>query len=163
MALAIAVERRPQTGRRRVQSTPPERHLALVPQTTRRTLRLFAVGAVGLFILMSVAIGFQAVIAEQQLKLDHVSSELRLAKLYQDQLRQQRAGLLAPEYLRTQAGLQGMSQWLGSRFVEVPQDVVAQVVIATGLMDPKIAEPSASSSLNPLAPLAKLQPGQVTP
>jgi hypothetical protein len=112
---------------------------------------------------MSIAIGFQAVIAEQQLKLDHVSSELRLAKLYQDQLRQQRAGLLAPEYLRTQAGLQGMSQGLGSRFVEVPQDVVAQVVIATGLMDPKIAEPSASSSLNPLAPLAKLQPGQVTP
>ena len=163
MALAIAVERRPQTGRRHVQSTPPERHLALVPQATRRTIRLFAAGAVGLFLLMSIAIGFQAVIAEQQLKLDHVSSELRLAKLYQDQLRQERAGLLAPEYLRTQAGLQGMSQGLGSRFVEVPQDVVAQVVIATGSMDPKIAEPSAMSSLNPLAPLAALQQTKVTP
>jgi len=163
MALAIAIEQRPQPGRRRVQSTPPERHLALVPQTTRRTIRLFAAGAVGLFLLMSVAIGFQAVIAEQQLKLDHVSSELRLAKLYQDQLRQQRAGLLAPEYLRTQAGLQGMSQGLGSRFVEVPQDVVAQVVIATGLMDPMIAESSAMSILNPLAPLATLQQVQVKP
>ena len=163
MALAIAVERGPQPGRRRVQSTPPERHLALVPQTTRRTIRLFAAGAVALFILMSVAIGFQAVIAEQQLKLDHVSSELRLAKLYQDQLRQQRAGLLAPEYLRTQAGMQGMSQGLGSRFVEVPQDVVAQVVIATGLMDSTIAEPSAMSNLNPLAPLATMQQGPVAP
>ena len=163
MALAIAIERGPQAGRRRVQSTPPERHLALVPQTTRRTIRLFAAGAVGLFILMSVAIGFQAVIAEQQLKLDHVSSELRLAKLYQDQLRQQRAGLLAPEYLRTQAGMQGMSQGLGSRFVEVPQDVVAQVVIATGLMDSTIAEPSAMSNLNPLAPLATMQQGPVAP
>jgi hypothetical protein len=112
---------------------------------------------------MSIAIGFQAVIAEQQLKLDHVSRELRLAKLYQDQLRGQRAGLLAPEYLRTQAGLQGMSQGLGSRFVEVPQDVVAQVVIATGLMDPTIAEPSAMSSLNPLAPLTTLQQGPVAP
>ena len=163
MALAIAIERGPQAGRRRVQSTPPERHLALVPQTTRRTIRLFAAGAVALFILMSVAIGFQAVIAEQQLKLDHVSSELRLAKLYQDQLRQQRAGLLAPEYLRTQAGMQGMSQGLGSRFVEVPQDVVAQVVIATGLMDSTIAEPSAMSNLNPLAPLATMQQGPVAP
>ena len=163
MALAIAIERGPQAGRRRVQSTPPERHLALVPQTTRRTIRLFAAGAVGLFLLMSVAIGFQAVIAEQQLKLDHVSSELRLAKLYQDQLRQQRAGLLAPEYLRTQAGMQGMSQGLGSRFVEVPQDVVAQVVIATGLMDSTIAEPSAMSNLNPLAPLATMQQGPVAP
>jgi hypothetical protein len=124
---------------------------------------LFAAGAIGLFLLMSVAIGFQAVIAEQQLKLDHVSSELRSAKLYQDQLRQQRAELLAPEYLRTQAGLQGMSQGLGSRFVEVPQDVVAQVVIATGLMDPTIAEPSAMLGLNPLAPLAGLQQGPVAP
>lgn len=163
MALAIAVERRPQPGRRQVRSTPPERHLTLVPQATRRTLRLFAAGAVGLFLLMSIAIGFQAVIAEQQLKLDHVSSELRLAKLYQDQLRQQRAGLLAPEYLRTQAGLQGMSQGLGSRFVEVPQDVVAQVVIATGLMDPQIAEPSALSGIDLLAPLAKMQQVQVKP
>ncbi len=163
MALAIAVERRPLTGPRRVQSTPPERHLTLVPQATRRTIRLFAAGAVGLFLLMSIAIGFQAVIAEQQLKLDHVSNELRLAKLYQDQLRQERAGLLAPEYLRTQAGLQGMAQGLGSRFVEVPQDVVAQVVIATALMDPTIAEPSAMSSFNPLAPLTALQQKQVAP
>ena len=163
MALAIAVERRPQPGPRRHQSTPPERHLTLVPQATRRTIRLFAAGAVGLFLLMSIAIGFQAVIAEQQLKLDHVSSELRLAKLYQDQLRQERAGLLAPEFLRTQAGLQGMAQGLGSRFVEVPQDVVAQVVIATALMDPTIAEPSAMSSFNPLAPLSTLRQEQVTP
>ena len=163
MALAIAVERRPQPGPRRHQSTPPERHLTLVPQATRRTIRLFAAGAVGLFLLMSIAIGFQAVIAEQQLKLDHVSGELRLAKLYQDQLRQERAGLLAPEFLRTQAGLQGMAQGLGSRFVEVPQDVVAQVVIATALMDPTIAEPSAMSSFNPLAPLSTLRQEQVTP
>jgi hypothetical protein len=83
--------------------------------------------------------------------------------LYQDQLRQQRAGLLAPDYLRTQAGLQGMSQGLGSRFVEVPQDVVAQVVIATGSMDSKIADPSDMSSLNPLAPLATLRQELVTP
>jgi hypothetical protein len=83
--------------------------------------------------------------------------------LYQDELRQQRADLLAPEYLRTQAGLQGMSQGLGSRFVEVPQDVVAQVAIATGLMDKKIAEPSAGSDLRPLAPLATLQQTQVQP
>ena len=163
MALAIEFEPRPQSRARRVQSAPPERHLALVPETTRRTLRYFAAGAIGLFLLTGTAIGFQAVIAEQQLKLDHVSGELRLAKLYEDQLRQQRAGLLAPEYLRTQAGLQGMSQGLGSRFIEVPQDVVAQVVIATGAMDPQLANPSPMSKYNPLAPLATLQQTQVTP
>jgi len=112
---------------------------------------------------MGIAIGFQAVIAEQQLKLDHVSGELRLAKLYEDQLRQQRAELLAPEYLRVQAGLQGMSQGLGSRFVEIPQDVVAQVAIAISSMDPQLANPSPMSKYNPLAPLATLQQTQVTP
>jgi hypothetical protein len=112
---------------------------------------------------MGAAIGFQAVIAEQQLKLDRVSGELRLAKLYEDQLRQQRAGLLAPEFLRTQAGQQGMVQGLGSRFVEIPQDVVAQVVVATGTMDPQLANPSPISKYNPLAPLATLQQTQVTP
>jgi hypothetical protein len=56
-----------------------------------------------------------------------------------------------------------MSQGLGSRFVEVPQDVVAQVVIATGSMDSKIADPSDMSSLNPLAPLATLRQELVTP
>ncbi len=163
MALAIAVEPRSPSRARRVQSTPPERHLALVPQTTRRTLRYFAGGAVGLFLLMGIAIGFQAVIAEQQLKLDHVAGELRLAKLYEDQLRMQRAELLAPEYLRIQAGLQGMSQGLGSRFVEIPQDVVAQVVIATSSMDPQLANPSPLARYNPLAPLATLQRTQVKP
>jgi len=163
MALAIAVEPRSKSRSRRVQSAPPERHLALVPETTRRTLRFFAAGAIGLFLLTGTAIGFQAVIAEQQLKLDHVSGELRLAKLYEDQLRQQRAGLLAPEYLRTQAGQQGMVQGLGSRFVEIPQDVVAQVVISTGAMDPQLANPSPLSVYNPLAPLATLKPTQVTP
>lgn len=115
---------------------------------------MFAAALVGMFVLISVIIGFQAFIAQQQLTLDHVSNELRLAKRYHDELRQARAELLAPDYLREQAVLQGMTQGLGSRFVEVPEDVVAQVVIATGEMDPLLAEPSPMS--NPLRPLIVL-------
>ncbi|TSA53984.1 MAG: hypothetical protein D4R44_02485 [Actinobacteria bacterium] len=163
MALAIATQRRPHGQPRHVQSTPPERHLALVPVATRRTIRLFVAGVIGLFFLLAVSIGFQAVIAEQQLKIDHLSSEIRLAKQYEDVLRQQRAGLLAPEYLREQAGLQGMFQGLGSKFVEIPQDVVAQVAIATSQMDAKLADPSPMAIINPLAALANLQPSPVAP
>lgn len=112
---------------------------------------------IGMFVLISVIIGFQAFIAQQQLTLDHVSSELRLAKRYHDELRQVRAELLAPDYLREQAMLQGMTQGLGSRFVEIPEDVVAQVVIATGKMDPALADPS--PTLSPLAPLAPIVGG----
>lgn len=118
---------------------------------------MFATALVGMFVLVSVVIGFQAFIAQQQLTLDHVSSELRLAKRYHDELRQTRAELLAPDYLREQAMLQGMTQGLGSRFVEVPEDVVAQVAISTGKMDPSIADPSPMS--NPLKPLAVLGGG----
>jgi hypothetical protein len=53
--------------------------------------------------------------------------------------------------------LQGMTQGLGSRFVEIPEDVVAQVVIATGKMDSALADPS--STMSPLAPLAPMLGG----
>ena len=104
-----------------------------------------------MFVLISVVIGFQAYIAQQQLTLDNVTSELRLAKRYHDELRQERAGLIAPDYLREQAAIEGMTQGLGARFVEVPESAVATVAIATGNMDPVIAEPSPTA--HPLQPL----------
>ncbi|MEK7409952.1 MAG: hypothetical protein AAB327_00990 [Actinomycetota bacterium] len=101
------------------------------------------------FAMVAIVIGFQAFIAEQQLKLDQVTTDLRLARINYDELRQQRADLLAPDYLREKARLMGMSQGLGSRFMEVPADVVAQVVIATGKMDPAFAEPGSSFLIQP--------------
>jgi hypothetical protein len=151
MALAMPAERLPQRQPRRAASAPPERHLAVVPSAAKRSISYFAFALVGLFVLVSVVIGFQAYIAQQQLTLDHVTSELRLAKRYHDELRQVRAELIAPDYLREQAAIEGMTQGLGARFVEVPESAVAAVAISTGSMDPVIAEPSATS--NPLRPL----------
>jgi hypothetical protein len=94
-----------------------------------------------ILMMVAVVIGFQAFIAEQQLKLDQVTTDLRLAQLNYDELRQQRADLLAPDYLREKARSMGMAQGLGSRFMEVPADIVAEVVAATGKMDPSFAEP----------------------
>ncbi len=155
MALVMPVQTPTRQATRPSVASPTashERHLSIVPGIASRSVSRFAFALVGMFVLISVIIGFQAFIAQQQLTLDHVSSELRLAKRYHDELRQVRAELLAPDYLREQAMLQGMTQGLGSRFVEVPEDVVAQVVISTGKMDPAIADPS--PQLSPLAPLA---------
>jgi hypothetical protein len=99
----------------------------------------------------------QAYIAGQQLKLDRLTSEISLARQYHDELRQQRVILLAPEYLREQAKAMMMTPGLGSKFVEVPQDAVASVVISTGKMDPTFADPSNITSLNPLANLGVSQ------
>ena len=87
-------------------------------------------------------IGFQAYIAQQQMKIDQLSSEIRLARTYHDELRQQRKELLSPNMLREQARSLGMAPGLGSRFVEIPEDAVAAVAAALGKMDPAIADPS---------------------
>jgi len=151
MALAMSAERLPQRQTRRAVSAPPERHLTVVPSGAKRSISYFAFTLAGMFVLISVVIGFQAYIAQQQLSIDYVTSELRLAKRYHDELRQVRAGLIAPDYLREQAAIEGMTQGLGARFVEVPESAVASVAIATGNMDPLIADPSPSA--NPLRPL----------
>ncbi len=91
------------------------------------------------------------------MKLDRLTSEISLARQYHDELRQQRVALLAPEYLREQAKALMMTPGLGSKFVEVPQDVVASVVISTGKMDSAFANPSNLASLNPLANLGVAQ------
>jgi hypothetical protein len=56
-----------------------------------------------------------------------------------------------------------MTPGLGSNFVEVPQDVVASVVISTGKMDQAFADPSNITSLNPLANLGTSQNGVTQP
>jgi len=113
--------------------------------------------------VVSSVIGLQAYIAGQQLKLDRLTSEISLARQYHDELRQQRLALLAPEYLREQAQALMMTPGLGSNFAEVPQDVVASVVISTGKMDQAFANPSNITSLNPLANLGTSQNGATQP
>lgn len=153
MSLAFATEhvprRQPQRQTQRNVPVRPERHLSVVPDVGHRTISYVLLVMVSVFAMMAIVIGFQAFIAEQQLKLDKVTTDLRLARLNFDELRQQRADLLAPDYLRERARLMGMSQGLGARFIEVPADVVAQVVAATGTMDSVFAEPMKSTGIQP--------------
>ncbi len=142
--MALAVDQPGMQWRepRRGQSAPPERHLELIAGATKRRLSYFAAIVIALFVTVSSVIGFQAYIAQQQLTIDRISGELRLARAYSDQLRQQRMELLAPDFLREQARSLGMAPGLGSRFVEVPEDAVAAVAAAIGKMDPAIADPA---------------------
>lgn len=149
MSLAIASEHRPRRQPDRPQPARTERHLSVVPEVGRRTISYVLLAMVAVFSMMAIVIGFQAFIAEQQLKLDKVTTELRLARLNFDELRQQRADLLAPDYLREKARLMGMSIGLGSRFIDVPADIVAQVVVATGTMDPVFANPVTTPNIQP--------------
>jgi len=129
------------------QSAPPERHLELIAGATKRRISYFAGIVIALFVTVSSVIGFQAYIAQQQMKIDQLSSEIRLARTYHDELRQLRKELLSPTTLREQARSLGMAPGLGSRFVEIPEGAVAAVVAAIGKMDPAIADPSTAQTL----------------
>jgi hypothetical protein len=163
MALAISTARAPRRNTRPVVLTPPERHLTVVQPATKATISFVATAIFGMFVLIAVVIGFQAFIAQQQLKLDYISKEVRLARIYTDELRQQKNLLISPDYLRTEAAMLGMTQGLGSRFMEIPEDVVAQVLVATGQMDDAIAQAQQTAMANPLAALATLQSPGVAP
>lgn len=163
MSLAIAAERASHRQPKRVQPERPERHLTVVPQESRRTISYVVYVMVTVFAMMAIVIGFQAFIAEQQLKLDKVTTDLRLARLNYDELRQQRADLLAPDYLRDKARLMGMSQGLGSRFIDVPADIVAEVVAATGTMDSVFANPVTTPTIQPGGLINSFQASVVKP
>ncbi len=106
------------------------------------TLVIFALASVLTFIVI-----FQTVIAEQQLQLDKVSTDVRLARQHYNELRQQRAELRSPDYLRAQAIILGMWPGSGAKFEEIPADVVTMVLASTGDMDDSIALPRNSDQL----------------
>ena len=106
------------------------------------TLVIFALASVLTFIVI-----FQTVIAEQQLQLEKVSTDVRLARQHYNELRQQRAELRSPDYLRAQAIILGMWPGSGAKFEEIPADVVTMVLASTGDMDDSIALPRNSDEL----------------
>lgn len=122
-------------------------HLRVLPEPApvshRRTLSKLSLVVLGLSGFIIAVIVFQATIAEQQLRLDRVSNDLRMAETHYDNLRQQRAELLAPTRLREEAMMLGMYQGLTAKFVAVPASVVAEVLASTANMDPLFAEPPA--------------------
>ena len=87
---------------------------------------------------------FQATIAEQQLRLDALTRDLRMAESHYDRLRQERAELLMPNRLREEAVMMGMYQGFSSKFLEVPPEVVSEIMASTAKMNPLFAEPPAA-------------------
>lgn len=148
--MAVAARRLESTAPVAATAAPVSPYLTVVPPVARRTISYFAVLLTGVFALVTATIGFQAIIAEQQLRIDAVSKELQQARRYHDELRQMRATLITPDQLRQHAVAMGMAPGLGSSFAEVPTDVLAEVLAATGAMDPALAEKPSVDFRDPL-------------
>ena len=133
-------------------------HLRVVPAPAKRgraTSRATLV-VMMLAVFTIIVIVFQATIAEQQLRLDALTKDLRLAEVHHDNLRQVRAELLSPSRLREEAVMMGMYQGLSTEFLEVPAEVVASVMASTAKMNPLFANPPAAQAS--ASAIAQLQP-----
>lgn len=136
-------------------------HLRLVPTETRRRSAVSKMTFVVIFLAICavVVIIFQATIAEQQLRLDALTNDLRLAEVHHNNLRQERAELLSPSRLREEAVMMGMYQGMSTTFTEIPADVVAEVMASTAKMNPLFRDPL--PVVTSAGALAALQPIEV--
>ena len=139
------VNRRNISKNRQRNNSKPQ--LRVVQPVTRSKFSKVTLVIVTLASLFGFIIIFQTVIAEQQLRLDRVSTDVRLARQHYNELRQQRAELRAPDYLRAQAIMLGMWPGSGAKFEEIPAEVVTMVLASTGEMDDSIALPRNSAEL----------------
>ena len=139
------VNRRNSTKNRQRNNSKPQ--LRVVQPVTRSKFSKVTLVIVTLASLFGFIVIFQTVIAEQQLRLDRVSTDVRLARQHYNELRQQRAELRAPDYLRAQAIMLGMWPGSGAKFEEIPAEVVTMVLASTGEMDDSIALPRNSAEL----------------
>ncbi|MEI8022550.1 MAG: hypothetical protein WCH63_00010 [Actinomycetota bacterium] len=137
---------RPVTRQNRSRNTAKPQ-LRVVQPVTRSKFSKVTLVIVTLASLFGFIVIFQTVIAEQQLRLDKVSTDVRLARQHYNELRQQRAELRAPDYLRAQAIMLGMWPGSGAKFEEIPAEVVTMVLASTGEMDDSIALPRNSDEL----------------
>lgn len=162
--LEIEQEMHAVTAPRRTPGQESGSHLRVVAQPAARRSRAMSRATVMVLMLSTFIIGvivFQATIAEQQLRLDSLTNDLRLAETHYDNLRQQRAELLMPTRLREEAVMMGMYQGMSTKFMEVPADVVAEVMASTSKMNPLFADPSAAvASAGAIAQMTPLQAGQ---
>jgi cell division protein FtsL len=130
--------------------------LTLVPRSERRYVRVFVLFVV-VVLAMGMVVALRVHMAQQQLRIDRLNYDISRARQHFDSLRAQRASLQSPEFLISRAREMGMVPSLGSRIVEVPADVAADVAANVGKIDADVA----GSIETPLDEFGRLKPSVV--
>ena len=122
---------------RRAQPSPIARVVSQ-REVTKRTRRFIFLGLslsiLAIAVMMTVVI-FQTRIAETQLQIDKIESQISAERDRYDALRLERSSLRDPSRLVTEATAMGMIPGNGTDFVAVEPIVMAQVLVATGGID----------------------------
>lgn len=137
--MSVAVAMKARTLRTSDATQPKERHLELVPQVRRRYAGMVGVVVALAAVLLVVVVG-RAYMAEQQMQLDRLNSDVRRAREYFDELRARRAELQSPENLVAVAWKAGLVPSVGNKVVTIPAEVAATVAATVGKIDADIAD-----------------------
>lgn len=130
--------------------------LTLVPQTERRYVRVL-VFFVAVVIAMGMVVALRVHMAQQQLKIDRLNYDISRARIHFDSLRAERASLQSPEELIARAREMGMVPSVGSRIIEVPATVAADVAANVGKIDADVV----GGVETPLDEFGRLKPSVV--
>ena len=82
------------------------------------------------------AAAFQTRLAQRQVQLDQLDTDISSARELYESLRRERAELRSPERLAQVAAANGMVPARGSEFLEITVDVRSLVAASTGDIDP---------------------------
>jgi hypothetical protein len=96
-----------------------------------------AIAVVVIGVLMLAAVVLHTRLAERQLRIDRLERQVAAERSNFDVLRQQRAELRSPTRLATEATGLGMFTAIETEFIGVDPYVLAQVLAATGTIDPE--------------------------
>jgi hypothetical protein len=113
-----------------------ERHLALVAPRGRRAAHVAVVMSVLLGMAMLGAAAFQTRLAQRQVELDQLDTDISNSREQYETLRRERAELRSPERLAQVAAANGMVPARGSDFLEIAAEVRSLVAASTGDIDP---------------------------
>ena len=108
--------------------------LRLVPRRSRRSVRISTVVGVVIGSLFVVVL-LRTHMAQQQLRLDRLNSDIVRARNNFDRLRAERARFQSPAYLTERARAMGMVQGLDTNMVNIPVDIAVLVASGVGKVD----------------------------
>lgn len=114
--------------------------LVLVPAVSRRYASVMGVLFCILVLMCSVVV-LRVHMAQQQMRLDKLNSDIYRARQHSETLRAERARMQSPIHLIGQAQTLGMVPSLGNRIVAILPSIAAEVASTVGKIDADVIEP----------------------
>ena len=126
--------------------------LRLVEKSRKGGLRIVVLASVLMASMFGVVV-LRTTMAQQQMRIDRLNSDIIRARNNFDKLRAERARFQSPEYLIDRAKALGMVPSVETAMIEVPVDIAVEVAAGVGKVDADVV----SGHTNPLDEFGRMK------